>query len=141
MLDGAHTHVVMPNFEPGAWIDAVETHRVTSAIVVPTQVHRILDHEAYAPQRMASLRLLVYGTAPSSRAQVWRMREEFGCGLYHGYGLSETAGVVTALTAADHAALRGPQRPPAGFDRPCHRRRRGGRATARRRTRIAGRGR
>ena len=108
MLDGAHTHVVMPNFEPGAWIDAVETHRVTSAIVVPTQVHRILDHEAYAPQRMASLRLLVYGTAPSSRAQVWRMREEFGCGLYHGYGLTEAVGVVTALTAADHAALAGP---------------------------------
>ena len=67
MLDGAHTHVVMRRFEAAAWIDAVETHRVTSALVVPTQVHRILDHEAYAPRRLASLRLLVYGTAPSSR--------------------------------------------------------------------------
>ena len=114
MVDGAHTHVVLAHFEAGAWIEAVETHRVTSAIVVPTQVHRILDDEAYAPRRLASLRLLVYGTAPSSRAQVWRMRRELRCGLYHGYGLSETVGVVTALTAADHEALAGPGDPRLG---------------------------
>ncbi|MDE0194983.1 MAG: AMP-binding protein [bacterium] len=114
MLDGAHTHVVMQHFEPESWIEAVESHRVTSAIVVPTQVHRILDHEAYAPERLASLRLLVYGTAPSSPRQVWRMRQELRCGLYHGYGLSETVGVVTALTAADHAALAGPDDPRLG---------------------------
>ena len=114
MLDGAHTHVVLPHFEAGAWIEAVETHRVTSAIVVPTQIHRILDHEAFAPQRLASLRLVVYGTAPSALQQVWRMRQEFGCGLYHGYGLSETVGVVCALTADDHVALEGPADPRLG---------------------------
>ena len=108
MLAGAHTHIVLPRFDPGLWIEAVETHRVTSAIVVPTQIRRILDHDGYAPERLASLRLLVYGTAPSTRAQVWQMREELRCGLYHGYGLSETCGVVTALTASDHRALRGP---------------------------------
>lgn len=114
MLDGAHTHVVMPHFGPGGWIDAVEIHGVTSAIIVPTQAQRILDHEAYAPERLASLRLLVYGTAPSSRQQAWRMRQQFRCGLYHGYGLSETVGVVTALTAADHEALTGPDDPRLG---------------------------
>ena len=114
MLDGAHTHVVLPDFSPGAWIEAVETHGVTSAIIVPTQAQRILDHEAYAPERLASLRLLVYGTAPSTRQQVWRMCQEFRCGLYHGYGLSETVGVVAALTAADHTALTGPDDPRLG---------------------------
>ncbi len=114
MLAGAHTHVVLPQFEPGAWIETVEAQRVTNAIVVPTQVHRILDHEAYAPERLASLRLLVYGTAPSAAGQVWRMRRDLGCGLYHGYGLTETVGVVTALTAADHEALAGPDDPRAG---------------------------
>ena len=42
------------------------------------------------------------------------MRQELGCGLYHGYGLSETVGVVTALTAADHVALAGPDDPRLG---------------------------
>ena len=114
MLDGAHTHVVMPQFEAGAWIEATETHRVTSAIIVPTQIQRILDHETFSPERLASLRLLVYGTAPSTRQKVWRMRRELRCGLYHGYGLSETVGVVTALNAADHAALAGPDDPRLG---------------------------
>lgn len=114
MLDGAHTHVVMPRFEAGAWIEVTETQRVTSAIIVPTQMQRILDHETFSPQRLASLRLLVYGTAPSARQQVWRMRQALRCGLYHGYGLSETVGVVAALTAADHAALAGPEDPRLG---------------------------
>ena len=114
MLDGAHTHVVMPRFEACAWIEAVETHRVTSAIIVPTQIRRILDHEAFSPERLASLRLLVYGTAPSTREQVWRMRQALHCGLYHGYGLSETVGVVAALTATDHAVLAGPEDPRLG---------------------------
>lgn len=114
MLDGAHTHVVLPRFEAGGWLDTVETHGVTSAMLVPTQVRRILDLPAYEPGRLGSLRLLVYGAAPSSPSQVWRMRQELRCGLYHGYGLSETVGVVCALTAADHAALSGPDDPRLG---------------------------
>ena len=114
MLHGAHTHVVLPTFDPGAWIEAVEAHRVTTTVAVPTQIARILDDGGYAPERLASLRLLLYGTAPSSRAQVWRMREELGCGLYHGYGLTETCGVVAALTVTDHRALRGPDDPRLG---------------------------
>ena len=114
MSASAHTHVAMPRFEPGAWLEAIETHRVTSAIVVPTQIQRILDHEAYHPDRLASLRLLVYGTAPSGRALLRRMIRELPCGLYHGYGLTESCGVVTALTAADHRALDGPDDPRLG---------------------------
>ncbi len=114
MLHGAHSHVVLSHFEPGAWIEAVEAHGVTSAIVVPTQVRRILDHESFTFGRLVSLRLLAYGAAPSSRQQVWRMRQEIRCGLYHGYGLSETVGVVCAFTAADHDALTGLQDPRLG---------------------------
>ena len=114
MLHGAHTHVVLERFDPGAWIEAVERHRVTTTVAVPTQIRRILDDGGYAPKRLASLRLLLYGTAPSSRAQVWRMREELECGLCHGYGLTETCGLVAALTAADHRALQGPGDPRLG---------------------------
>ena len=114
MLDGAHTHVVLRRFDPAGWLEAVETERVTSAIAVPTQIQRILDHDGYHPARSASLRLLVYGTAPSAPSQVLRMREQFPCGLYQGYGLTETCGVVTGFTAADHRALAGPDDPRLG---------------------------
>ncbi len=114
MLDGAHTHIVLCRFDPAAWLAAVEAERVTSAIVVPTQIRRILDHDGCTPARLASLRLLVYGTAPSAPSQVLRMRDEFPCGLYHGYGLTETCGVVTGFTADDHRALTGPVDPRLG---------------------------
>ena len=114
MLDGAHTHVVLRRFDPAGWLEAVEVERVTSTIAVPTQIRRILDHDGYHPARSASLRLLVYGTAASAPSQVLRMREQFPCGLYQGYGLTETCGVVTGFTAEDHRALTGPHDPRLG---------------------------
>ena len=107
MLRGAHTHVVLPGFTPAAWLKAVEEYRVTSTIAVPTQISRILDDPGYRPERLASMRLLLYGAAPSTRRQLLRMRDELSCGLYHGYGLTEACTVVTALTATDHRGLTG----------------------------------
>ena len=114
MLDGAHTHVVLRRFDPGGWLEAVETEGVTSTIAVPTQVSRVLDCDGFDRASLESLRLLVYGAAPSGRSLILRMRDEFPCGLYHGYGLTESCAVVTGLDAADHRALEGPEDPRLG---------------------------
>lgn len=114
MALGGHTHLVLPRFTAPDWLEAVEGGRVASTIAVPTQISRILDHPSYAPERLSSLRLLVYGAAPSARSLLRRMREEASCGLYHGYGLTEACTVVTALTAADHRNLTGPDDPRLG---------------------------
>ena len=95
-------------------MEAVEAHEVTSGVVVPTQINRILDHPSYDPSRLDSLRLLVYGAGPSTRTQVLRMTEELTCGLYHGYGLSEACTIVTAFGADDHKLLAGKDDPRLG---------------------------
>ena len=114
MLRGGHTHIVMPRFGAAAWLEAVEGHGVTSAIAVPTQIGRILDDPGFSPERLASMRLLLYGAAPSTRRQLLRMQEELSCGLYHGYGLTEACTLVAAFGAADHRALKGPDDPRLG---------------------------
>ncbi|MYE68150.1 MAG: long-chain fatty acid--CoA ligase, partial [Acidimicrobiia bacterium] len=114
MLHGAHTHVVLPRFSPEGWLRVVENKRVTSTIAVPTQIQRILDHPEYDPARLKSLRLLVYGAGPSTRSLILRMRRELPCGLYHGYGLTESCAVVCGFDAADHQALTGPDDPRLG---------------------------
>lgn len=114
MLRGGHTHVVMPRFGAAAWLEAVEEHRVTSTIAVPAQIGRILDDPGFSPERLASMRLLLYGAAPSTRRQLLRMQEKLPCGLYHGYGLTEACTLVSALGAADHRALEGPDDPRLG---------------------------
>ena len=114
MLRGGHTHIVMPRFGAAAWLEAVEEHRVTSTIAVPTQIGRILDDPGFRPERLASMRLLLYGAASSTRRQLLRMLEELPCGLYHGYGLTEACTLVSALGAADHRMLEGPDDPRLG---------------------------
>ncbi len=114
MLHGAHTHVVLPRFSPEAWLRVVERDGITGTIAVPTQIQRILDHPDYRPERLRSLRLLVYGAGPSTRSLILRMCRELPCGLYHGYGLTESCAVVCGFDAADHRALTGPDDPRLG---------------------------
>ena len=114
MLHGAHTHVVLPRFSPEGWLRVVESERITGTIAVPTQIQRILDHHGYRRARLRSLRLLVYGAGPSARSLILRMRRELPCGLYHGYGLTESCAVVCGFNAADHRALTGPDDPRLG---------------------------
>jgi acyl-CoA synthetase (AMP-forming)/AMP-acid ligase II len=56
--------VVMHGWDPQAFIAAVERHRITGAFAVPTQLAMLLNHPAFDAQRLASLRLIVYGGAP-----------------------------------------------------------------------------
>ena len=114
MLDGAHTHVVLRRFDPDAWLEAVAAEGVTTTIAVPTQIRRILDCDRFERSPPSSLRLLVYGAAPSERSLFLRMRDRFPCGLYHGYGLTETCAVVTGFGPEDHRALSGPDDPRLG---------------------------
>ncbi len=56
--------VVMHGWDPQAFIAAVERHRITGAFAVPTQLAMLLKHPAFDAERLASLRLIVYGGAP-----------------------------------------------------------------------------
>ncbi|GAA1326211.1 AMP-binding protein [Brachybacterium rhamnosum] len=61
-----HRLVLLPRFTPEAWLDAVEEHRVTWAMVVPTMLHRLLrlPPSRRSPARLASLRTLLHIGAP-----------------------------------------------------------------------------
>ena len=41
---GGRKMVVLPQFEPGAWLKAVQEHGVTHSFVVPTMLKRIMEH-------------------------------------------------------------------------------------------------
>lgn len=46
-----HALVLMPRFDPLAWLEQVETHRVTWSVLVPTMMHRI---SRLGPDRLAA---------------------------------------------------------------------------------------
>lgn len=61
-----HRLVLLPRFDEHAWLDAVEQHAVTWALVVPTTMHRLLRVPAAQrdPARIASLETVLHLGAP-----------------------------------------------------------------------------
>src|SRR5262249_40568718 len=61
-VNGPSTIVAL--FDPVAVTDAIERDRVTMTVMVPTMIGMLLNHEAFRPERLASLRSLTYGASP-----------------------------------------------------------------------------
>jgi O-succinylbenzoate-CoA ligase len=102
MLVDGQTHVVLPAFDAGACLRAIEEHAVTGLLAVPTQLGQLLDSPALHDADLSSLRLVVYGAAPTAADLIRRTRTELGVALYQGYGLSEAVTNLCALLPADH---------------------------------------
>ena len=102
MLVDGQCHVVLPSFNPEDAMQAVSKEEVTTTIMVATQLQRILDSPRFDPDLFRSMRLLLYGAAPTRSNLVERMKASLPCGLYHGYGLTEATAVCAALGPEDH---------------------------------------
>ena len=99
MGQGAHT-VLMAEVDPVAMARAIARHRVTHAFFVPAVVKLLLDGAAGAD--LSSLELIAYGGAPMTEALLRRAIDTLGCAFMGVYGMTETAGSVTALAPGDH---------------------------------------
>lgn len=92
--------VLLEHFEPVAFVEALERHRVEHTAVVPTMIHRTIDHFGTGPLRgrdLGALRAIFSGGAPLSGALAERALDAFGPVIYNFYGATET-GLVTVAT-------------------------------------------
>ncbi|MCY3910268.1 MAG: AMP-binding protein [bacterium] len=102
MLADGQTHVVLRSFSPESFFAAVAEHRVTITILVPAQIRRLLNHPGFEEADLSSLRLIVYGAAPTAGPLIREAYERFGCGLYQAYGITEGVSNVAGLLPEDH---------------------------------------
>jgi acyl-CoA synthetase (AMP-forming)/AMP-acid ligase II len=90
-------------FEPESVLNAIERFRVDYTVMVPVMITMLLDHPAFRPERITSLRTLAYGASPMPTGLLLRLREEFSnIDLVQGYGMTEAAAVLTVLSPKDH---------------------------------------
>lgn len=95
--------MVLEQFTPGQWLQAVEQEAVTNALVVPTMLARILDE--VTDQQVPSLRTLAYGGAPMPATVVERaLRTWPHVDFVNAYGLTETSSTISVLGPEDHRA-------------------------------------
>jgi len=97
--------VQLERFDPHAWVDLARSESVTSAMVVPTMLNRILDVVDADGRGLPSLRSLAYGGGPMPRPVVERaLRTLGGLGLVNAYGLTETSSTISVLGPEEHRA-------------------------------------
>jgi len=95
------TNVLLGKFSPEAFLEAVERHRVTHAMLVPVQYERILRSERFAASDRSSLRYLFSTSAPLGADTKRRILDETRAELVEIYGLTE-GGPVTILEGRQH---------------------------------------
>ena len=104
LLRGA-TVVIMPQFEPAAFLHAVQDYRVTRAAVVPPILLALAKSPLADDYDVSSLRMLTSAAAPLGADLAHAAARRLGCRVRQGYGLTELAG-------GTHAAPEvGPDRP------------------------------
>jgi acyl-CoA synthetase (AMP-forming)/AMP-acid ligase II len=99
---GGRTLVILPQFDPEQWLEAVQRERVTHAFVVPTMLKRLMDYPYFDRYDLSSLQLITYGAAPMPFEVVCRAVEVFSCGLMNAYGQTESTSSLTFLGPDDH---------------------------------------
>ncbi|MDO8612960.1 MAG: long-chain-fatty-acid--CoA ligase [Dehalococcoidia bacterium] len=105
---GGRTLVILPQFEPQAWLEAVQAHRVTHSFVVPTMLKRIMELPDFDKYDLSSLKLIAYGAAPMPYEVVTKAVVVFKCGLMNAYGQTESTSTLTFLGPEDHQIPDGP---------------------------------
>jgi fatty-acyl-CoA synthase len=100
-IDGI-AHALLPRFDPGEWLALVERERVTTTIAVAAMLRAILDSPAFEGTDLSSLRLLVYGAAPTPLPLLREAMARFPSGFLHGYGLTEGHPGLTVMGPDEH---------------------------------------
>jgi acyl-CoA synthetase (AMP-forming)/AMP-acid ligase II len=95
--------VYLPHFDPAAWLALVAAEGVSSAMVVPTMLARIVEHLGDGTAPTQTLRSLAYGGARMPATVLERALRVFPhAGFVNAYGLTETSSTIAVLTPDDH---------------------------------------
>ena len=95
--------LVLPSWDPEAFVAAVVERGATHTALVPTMVARLLAVPGISPETLRGLRMLGYAGAPMPPEQMRQAAERLTPHLVQYYGLVEAIPPVTVLDAADHA--------------------------------------
>ena len=89
------TLVLVEAYEPESALDLVAAHQVTVLPLAPTVIGHLLGRDRLA-ERLATVRLVLSGSAPLDREQVEEFVAVTDIAVHQGYGLTEAAPIVTS---------------------------------------------
>jgi acyl-CoA synthetase (AMP-forming)/AMP-acid ligase II len=100
---GGARNVVLPSFDPDAFLSAVRKEAITGSFMVPTMIESLVEAAGSARGgTWPSLRGITYGGAPMSPDLIQRAIARFGPVFVQVYGTSEAPHPVTVLSQRQH---------------------------------------
>jgi acyl-CoA synthetase (AMP-forming)/AMP-acid ligase II len=98
--------LLLPSFDPDAWLHLASAERATSAFLVPTMLGRIIARlDAGAAADLSALRAIAYGGGRMPAELIERALSLFPHTAFtNAYGLTETSSTVALLGPEEHRA-------------------------------------
>ena len=107
---GGRTLIIQRQFDPKSWMELVEDESADRAMMVPTMLKMLMDHEEFHDHDMSSLRVITYGAAPMPVEVIRRAIGEFpNAQFINAFGQTETAATITMLPPEDHVLTGAPE--------------------------------
>lgn len=103
-LKGAR-NIILNRFDEETVLQTIECERVTTAMVVPTMLIRLVVHPKVRDYDVSSLQRVFFGTAPMPPEMFDRAISIFGNVFRQNYGMSEATQPVLSLTPQDLAGV------------------------------------
>jgi fatty-acyl-CoA synthase len=97
---------VLPKFDPGEVLRAIEELRITSTMVVPSMLYALLDHPDSRTRDLSSLRIVYYGASSINPVRLAEAIDRFGPIFAQYYGQSEAPMVISYLRTDEHDSKR-----------------------------------
>jgi fatty-acyl-CoA synthase len=103
-------HVMVQKFDPPEVFRLIERERVHACSLVPTMATALVNCPERPKYDLSSLKRITIGGASSSPTLVREVEEKIGCACYSGYGLTETAPVLTTARMKEGLNWQGQER-------------------------------
>ena len=100
---GGRTLIIQRQFEPLEWMALVQEERANRAMMVPTMLKMLMDHQEFEKFDLSTLEVITYGAAPMPLEVIKRAISKFpGTFFINAFGQTETAATITMLPPEDH---------------------------------------
>lgn len=96
------TLVVLPTFDSGAVLKAIEEYKINCVMLVPTMIYALLDDPDFDKYDLSSLETVFYGASLMSPVRLKEAIERIGPVFFQFYGQAEAPMTVCVMRRSEH---------------------------------------
>jgi PAS domain S-box-containing protein len=101
-LTSRATLITLSKVDIASFFKAIETYRVTTALLVPPLVEALANHPSSPKYDFSSLRELFCGAAPLAESAARACAARTGCQVRQGYGMTESSSTLFSTPRGRH---------------------------------------